>query len=222
MPATFVPIHAAGDGAWTWHLLAAELEMLGHETVAIDLPADDESAGLWDYADAVAVAVGGRSNLIVVAHSFGAFTGPLVCERVKVDQLVMLSAMIPTPGEAPADWWANTGHAEARQGHDDEDEMTTYYHDVPPALAAEAMRRVRNHPSDRAYSEPWPLAAWPDVSTRSLLCRDDRLFPVDWMRGVVRQRLGIIPDEIDGGHCVMLSRPAELARRLDGYAAQAA
>jgi hypothetical protein len=26
---------------------------------------------------------------------------------------VFVTAMIPTPGEAPADWWANTGHAAA-------------------------------------------------------------------------------------------------------------
>ena len=28
---------------------------------------------------------------------------------------------------------------------------------------------------------------------------------------------GIVPDEIDGGHCVALSRPKELAERLDSY-----
>jgi hypothetical protein len=57
-----------------------------------------------------------------------------------------------------------------------------------------------------------------EVPTRFLLCCDDRLFPADWLRGVVQKRLGIGPDEIDGGHCVALSRPAELARRLLAYA----
>jgi hypothetical protein len=36
---------------------------------------------------------------------------------------------------------------------------------------------------------------------------------------VVRERLGIVPDEIDGSHCVALSRPRELADRLEGYRA---
>jgi hypothetical protein len=36
-------------------------------------------------------------------------------------------------------------------------------------------------------------------------------------RRVVAERLGIVPDEIEAGHCVALSRPAELAARLDGY-----
>jgi hypothetical protein len=38
------------------------------------------------------------------------------------------------------------------------------------------------------------------------------------MRRVVRERLGITPDEIDGGYCVALSRPKELAGHLEAYA----
>lgn len=218
---TFVPIHAAGDGAWSWHLVADELRTRGHDVVAIDLAADDDSASLSDYADAVVGAVGDRSNLVVVAHSFGGFTAPLVCARVPVRTLVMVTAMIPAPGEPPADWWTNTGYAEARRdlGRADEGDLETYYHDVQPDLAAEALRRARNHPSDRAYREPWPLEAWPDVPTRFLLCTEDRFFPADWMRALVRDRLGITPDEIGSGHCPMLSQPDEFADRLEAYGA---
>jgi hypothetical protein len=56
-----------------------------------------------------------------------------------------------------------------------------------------------------------------DVPTRFLLCRDDRMFPAGFMRRVVRERLGITPDEVDGSHCVALSRPKELAERLESY-----
>jgi hypothetical protein len=66
-------------------------------------------------------------------------------------------------------------------------------------------------------ARPWPWASWPDVPTRFLLCRDDHFFEAAWMRGVVRDRLGIEPDEIAGSHCVALSRPEELAERLDAY-----
>ncbi len=41
---TFVLIHGAGDVGWYWHLVEAELRARGHDTVAPDLPADDESA----------------------------------------------------------------------------------------------------------------------------------------------------------------------------------
>ena len=67
--------------------------------------------------------------------------------------------------------------------------------------------------------EPSPLRAWPGVPTRILICRDDRLFPPGFLRRVARERLGIIPDEIEGGHTPALSRPHELADRLEAYAA---
>jgi hypothetical protein len=60
------------------------------------------------------------------------------------------------------------------------------------------------------------------VPTVVLLCRDDRLFPAEFIRRVTQERLGITPDEIDGGHTPALSRPGELAGRLDAYAAQSA
>ena len=63
--------------------------------------------------------------------------------------------------------------------------------------------------------EPWPLDAWPNVPTHVLLCHDDRLFPARFVRRVAHERLGITPDEIDGGHCAALSRPKELADRLE-------
>jgi pimeloyl-ACP methyl ester carboxylesterase len=211
--ATFVLIHGGGGTAWQWHLLDPELRARGHDVVAVDLPLEDGSAGLAELADAVVAAVGERTGLVVVAHSWGGFVGPLVCDRVGADLLVLLSGMVPVPGEPPGDWWANTGFEEP----EDDDPVAAFLHDVPPDLAAEAMRRGQGH-AERSLVEPWPLKEWPDVPTRFLLCRDDRFFRPEFLRGVVRDRLGVTPDEIGGGHSVMLSRPGELADRLDGYA----
>lgn len=215
--ATFVPIHAAGDGAWSWHLLQEELRKRGHDIVAIDLPAGNPNLTLSDYADAVVDSVGGRANLVVIGHSFGAFTAPLVCERVPVDVLVLLNAMIPTPGERPDDWWANTSHAMPSDTGDEMDDIARYYQDVDPEVAAEAMRRERDHPSVRSGREPWPLDRWPDVPTRVLAARGDRAFPLEFQRQIAMERLGIEPDVIEGGHTTPLSHPAELADRLVAY-----
>jgi pimeloyl-ACP methyl ester carboxylesterase len=43
---------------------------------------------------------------------------------------------------------------------------------------------------------------------------DDRLFPLDFQRRVVRDRLGLDLDVMPGGHLMALSQPDELARRL--------
>jgi pimeloyl-ACP methyl ester carboxylesterase len=69
------------------------------------------------------------------------------------------------------------------------------------------------------WTQPWSLDAWPDVPTRFLLCREDRFFPAPFMRRVVRERLGITPDEMDGGHLPALSRPKDLIDRLEAYRA---
>jgi pimeloyl-ACP methyl ester carboxylesterase len=216
---TFVLIHGAGDVGWYWHLVEAELRRRGHDAVAPDLPCDDDAAGLPEYADAVVEAIGDRTDLVVVAQSLGGFTAPLVCDRVPVKLLILVAPMIPAPEEAPADYWANTRYGEEVQERY-EDDIALFYQDVPPELASEALRRSRKQ-SETRLAEPSPLAAWPDVPTRVLLCRDDRLFPAAFLRRVARERLGIAPGEIDGGHTPALSRPKELAERLEAYAAQA-
>jgi pimeloyl-ACP methyl ester carboxylesterase len=213
--ASFALIHGAGDVGWYWHLVAAELRGRGHDVVAPDLPCDDDSAGLSEYADTVLKAIGDRRELVVVAQSLGAFTAPLLCERAPVGLLVLVAGLVPRPGEAARDWWTNTGY-EPEPGEWSGDERATFYHDVPTELAEEALKRGRAQ-SDTPTQEPWPLDAWPEVPTRFLLCRDDRLLPAAFLRRVVRERLDIEPDEIDGGHCVALSRPRELAERLDAY-----
>jgi pimeloyl-ACP methyl ester carboxylesterase len=228
--ATFVLIPGAGGEASFWHLLVGELTDLGHDAIAVDLPADDDTAGLAEYAGAVVEAIGDRtdrSDIVLVAQSLAGFTAPLVCERVRVELIVLLAAMIPAPGESPGEWGANTGQRRAMAEHaarhgtpatleSNEDIEAMFFHDVPPDITAAAMKAARDQ-SGTPMENPWPLAAWPDVPTKFLLCRDDRLFPAEFMRQVVHDRLGITPDEIDGGHLVALSRPKELAERLDRY-----
>ena len=216
--ATYVLIHGAGDVGWYWHLVKAELQERRHDVVAPDLPCDEDSAGLPEYADAVIEAIGDRTDLVVVAQSLGAFTAPLVCHRVPVDLLVLVAPMIPMPNEAPADYWTNTRYEQEVHEHYD-DEIALFYQDVPADLASEALKRARRQAEARLH-EPSPLRAWPDVPTRVLLCRDDRLFPVAFLRRVSRERLGITPDELDGGHTPALSRPKELADRLEAYATE--
>jgi Alpha/beta hydrolase family len=215
--ATFVLIHGAGDVGWYWHLVERELRQRGHDTLAPDLPCDDDSAGLPEYADTVVKAIGGRRGLVVAAQSFGGFTAPLVAARVPVDMLVLVTGMIPAPGEAPDDWSANTGFDEImgqqqqRYGGAD-----LIYQDVPSALAEQARRNARGQ-SDTPGHAPWPLNAWPPVVTRFVLCTQDRFFPPEFMRRVVADRLGVVPDEIAAGHAVALSRPKQLANLLASY-----
>lgn len=208
---TFVLIHGAGDTGWYWHLVEARLREKGHRTVAPDLPCDDSAASLDDYVAAVVDAVGAHQDLVIVGQSYGAFTATLAADRLPARLLVLLAGMIPAPGETPGQWWTNTGYREPPGDGD------RFYNGVPGPLADEARRRGGRGESSVVWDTPWPLATWPDVPTRFVLCRDDRFFPADFLRRVARRRLGIVPDETPGCHCAALSHPRELGDLLAGY-----
>jgi hypothetical protein len=57
--------------AWHWHRVVPLLEKAGYGAIAVDLPRDDESAGLDDYAEIVVQAIDQRSNVVLVAQSLG-------------------------------------------------------------------------------------------------------------------------------------------------------
>ena len=89
------------------------------------------------------------------------------------------------PGESAGEWWTNTGFVSPEPF----DEHEIFFHDVADDLFAESAHHV-TAPASHLFDDPWPLERWPDVPTRFLLCRDDRFFPADFQRRVVRDRLG--------------------------------
>jgi pimeloyl-ACP methyl ester carboxylesterase len=225
--ATFVLLPGAGSDSWYWHLVRPHLDAAGHDVVAVDLPVDDDACGLAEYAATALDAIGDRTDLVVVAQSMGAYTAPIVATEVPVALIVLVAPMTPAPGETPGEWWANTGQPDAMrglavaEGRDPDapfDAGEVFLHDVPAAVAEASAAHVRAQ-ADTPFTQPWPLHAWPATRTRVLASRHDRLFPIGFQRRVARERLGITPDEIDGGHLPALSRPGELAGRLLAYAA---
>src|SRR5215217_352473 len=224
--ATFVLIPGAGGDDRYWYRVVRRLRAKGHDAVPVCFPAGDDSAGWKQYADAAVDAIGDRTGVILVAQSLGGFSAPLVCERVPVELLVLLNAMIPAPGETGEAWWSNTGQGDAMRDHvaalglspeDPDDAEVMYFHDVPAQVREEAFRREEPQQSWTPMTEPWPLDSWPDVPTRVLIGRDDRLFPAAFQRRVARERLGIEAEEIGGGHLLALSEPELVVERLEAY-----
>lgn len=221
----FVLVPGAGGAGWYWHLVKERLIAQGHDAVAVELPAADESAGLPEYTEAVLAAIGERRDVTLVAQSMGGFSAPQVCTQVPVKLLVLVNAMIPVPGETPGEWWGNTGQPEARRakdlrdGRDPDAEFDlheVFLHDVPPAIVEELLRHEADQ-SDTPFEQPWPLEAWPDVPTRVIVGRDDRLFPAEFQRRVARERLWLDADEVPGGHLIALSQPEAVTAQLLAY-----
>jgi hypothetical protein len=221
--ATFVLIPGAGIDPRVYGATIEALSDLGQRSMAPPLPLRDEDARPSDHADAIVRALPDDAELVIVAQSLGAFTGPLVAARVPVAQLILLAPMIPKPRETAGEWWDNTRHDEAigeileRHGPMSawgRDALAAVFlHDVDPAVAR-ANERFQGAPGRGMFMEPWPLDVWPQVPTRVLVPNGDRLFPPHFQRRIARERLALEIDEIAGGHLPMLSRPRELAQRL--------
>jgi pimeloyl-ACP methyl ester carboxylesterase len=218
-------IPGAGGDAWIWHRVESELVDAGHDVIAVDLPADDEAAGIEEYAETALSAVGDREVDLVVGLSLGAYTAALVCLRTSATTLAFVNGMIPLPGEPPGEWWGATGHADARAANDRRedrdpeaafDPMETFFHDVPADIVRDAGRHDRAQ-SNGPFASSWALSALPDVPTRVVVGRNDRFFPGDFQTRLSEERLGVTPDVLDGGHLLPLSRPVELAALLVSY-----
>jgi pimeloyl-ACP methyl ester carboxylesterase len=220
---TFVLVPGAGGDAHYWYLVAERLTAAGDEAIAVELPAGDDTAGLAEYADVIVAAIGERTGVVLVAQSMGALSAPMAAERADVSALLLVAPMILTPGESPDAWWTDSGLQDASQaadraaGRDPEDSSdprVLYFHDVPDEVTEAFMARDEPQQSWTPFEAPWPLAAWPDVPTRVLAGRHDRLFPYDFVRALSVERLGLVPDAIDSGHLPALARPDELAAWL--------
>ena len=216
---TFILIPGAGGSAWVWSGVARLLLEAGHEAIAVDLPGDDETAGLPSYAELVVDAIGSRSNVVLVAGSLGGFTVPIVCERVPVREVVLVNAMIPVPGERARDWWEHTGALQARDeaarvgGYGPFDADTYFLHDVDAEVAAEGKPYQRSE-ANNAFDSVCDFKAWPAVKIRVLAGDNDRFFPVGLQRRVARDRLGVETDVLPGGHLLPLVQPRLVADYL--------
>jgi len=219
----FVLVPGAGGQAWYWHRVVEALQARGRTAVAVDLPADDDRAGLAAYADVIVGAAAGLDDVVLVAQSMGGLSAPLACERLPASLLVFVNAMIPAFGETGSEWWENTGQeqaaaeAAAAQGRTVDDLDDVFFHDIPADLVAAAIT-VEREQSMTPFAEPFPQKRLPDVPIKVIASREDRLFPPAFQRRVAMDRIGITPDQIPGGHLAQLSQPDAIADLLVTYA----
>lgn len=221
---TFVLLPGAGSDSWYWHLVVPLLQELGHTAIPVDLPYSDDDAGQYEYA-AVVVAASryAQPPLVLVAQSMSAFTAAIAAERLVVDRLILVAPMIPAPGESPGGWWSAVGQEQAKRAQDiadgrdpdlPPDPRELFFHDVPADVVAEAFAHEAPVLSDSAFEPAWRADSWPDVPVRVVAGRHDRLFPLDLIRRIARERIGVEPDVLDSGHLVALVRPRELTELL--------
>ena len=224
--ATFAFIHGSHHGAWCWQYLIAELRKRGHDAIAVDLPAEDTTAGLNECAHVVIEALRDvTDDVVVVGHSGGGLIVPLVADRRPVKRMIFLAAVVPVPGmsldeQRKNELGAGTKSAGVKIANPDgtvsrppEEARRAYYHDCTEQQIQWALPRLRRQ-SLTPQHDRCPLRAWPPVPSSYIVCTQDRALDPDWERRVAHEQLGVTPLEIDTSHSPFISRPRELADLL--------
>lgn len=230
--ATFALVHGAWHSASCWDPLVPTLEARGHETIAVDLPCDDETATFDSYADVVAQSLQDRSDIILVGHSLAGHTIPLVAAQVEVRRLVFLCALIAEPGRSLVDQMSDepgmllpqyvAGLSEAddrgrRRWTDRAVATEVMYADCNPDDADRALDALRPQ-ATTPYTAPCSLQELPSTDRTYIVCSADRLVNPEWSRRAAIDRLGIEAVELSGSHSPFLSQPEELGRLLHSLA----
>jgi pimeloyl-ACP methyl ester carboxylesterase len=222
---TFALVHGGWHDATCWNLLTPLLEQEGHDVVAMDLPCDDGLETFQGYADVVCAALDGSGDdVVLVGHSLGGHTVPLVAARRPIRHLVYLCALVPDIGRSLADQLGDESvmlnpmyekgtqlDEQLRQVWVDlEIARTMFYDDCDDVIADAALKRLRPQAAYPA-TVPFPLAEFPAVKTTYVICTEDQILGLEWARRTARDRLGADVIEIPGGHSPFFSRPRVLA-----------
>lgn len=237
---TFVLIHGAWHGAWCWRSLIPELEALGHQAVAPDLPGlgDDprppRGITLDDYVERIVRTLDAQEGKVfLVGHSMGgmAITGAAEQRPEKLHWLVYLAAFLPRDGEcllaleernADPRVPPNVIPSEDREVLTLKPEAITeiFYHDCTEADADFAKARLRPQPAK-------PLSGAVQLTEKRfgcvprayIECTEDGAIVIGFQREMVRASPCRRVISLRAGHSPFFSCPLQLAGALSDLAA---
>jgi len=226
---TFVCIHGAFRGGWSFDLVAGELARRGHEVRAPTLTGMDGAAGrpaTVGLADWVADVVGvverdELTDVVLVGHSQGGLVITAAAEqcRDRLASLAYLDAVEPLDGQRgvdllpmpagverpplpPADTWLPPTPLDAASG-------------LAPELVSWANDRLCPTPLGPSLDAVTITAVGRSVPRSYLFCQRT---PAGYPSVATRARLevdGVEVDLIDAPHDVVLSHPVEVADWLE-------
>jgi pimeloyl-ACP methyl ester carboxylesterase len=183
-------------------------------------PAQFNASGTAECAQEISRQLGDSDRVILVSTSCSGLLAPVVADLRPVERLVFVCAGLPDIGRSATSQIAEDGvlHGDWMDVSFDPDEVEIarhyMFHDCPEANLKWALSTVRLLLPPRVYDDVTPLVAWPEIPITYILGAKDRVIRPDWARATVPRRLGVMPIEIDTGHCPQNSRPDVLAEML--------
>jgi pimeloyl-ACP methyl ester carboxylesterase len=206
--ARFVLVHGAWHGAWCFRWLIRELEQLGHEAIAVDLPCDEPGLGLPDYARVV----GPQPDAIVLGHSLGGLT----ISQVEARTRVYLAAILPVENvyrDSFAEGFGGFVRDELGRSYwpDAETCAARLYPDCTREQSDWAFRRLRRQAPIDEVTAPFGEG---DVVIATMR---DGAVDGDWQVRTAKAH-GAHVVELDAGHSPFFTQPDELAAILSSLA----
>lgn len=237
MSETFVLIHGAWHGGWTWRPVATELRRAGCKVFALNLPgvadgADPRKYTLADVVDYIVDFVDSRDlrDVTMVGHSWGGYplTGAAQQLSARLRKLVYWSAFVPNEGvplieEVPPAYKETFTDLAAASGNNT---VTLPYEIFSTAFIQDAEENVRKLVHSLLVPHPMQYFTEPVASARPselgipasyVISGDDISLPPGEYAFMPRfpDRLGDVPViETPGSHEANFTRPAELAQTL--------
>lgn len=235
--ATFVMVHGAWHGGWSFDLLRPGLEQRGHQLLAPDLGGtkDDQSlarTSLADWADEIAdLASAQPEKIILCGHSRGGIVISEAAERVPqaILALVYITGFMVPDGSSLADFAAPrtpelaAGLRLVADGAgmivSPEAAIASFYHRAPVAAARAAAERLVPEPSSiRNTALKLSEDRYGSLDRHYIECSDDRMIPLANQREMQRRSPVKSVATLDSDHCPVLCCPDALVTELDRIA----
>ena len=233
--ARYLLVHGSCHGAWCWRDVIPELEALGHEATAIDLPSHGsdrtpaKDVTLPMYAEAILAAL--ETPAIVVGHSMAGYPiTQAAADRPEVFQrLVYLAAHVPSPGLGLTDMRAiATADALREAIRPSADGVTItfepshvealFYHDCPPGTVEYALEHLTPQPLKPQQTAVENLANASAVQADYIVCSEDRAVPTAYQRNLAAKFPEAHRHEMRSSHSPFFSDPKGLATLLSQMA----
>lgn len=228
-------IHGSWHGGWAWESVVRELSGKGHRAHAPTLAGHGPGVrrlGIT-HQDCVGPVVNyitekGLNDIVLVGHSFGGTVVQKVAEQVasRITRLVFLDALVLADGQCVFDnlppGLVAAFNSLAAASSDNtmlipwEIWRDNFIQDAPESMARSCWEQLCPEPNqvnlDKLDLKLFSSTAIP----RSFIhCRQDRALPPGYFHPLMSSRLGELKlIEMDGGHEVMFTRPAELADKI--------
>jgi pimeloyl-ACP methyl ester carboxylesterase len=235
-PKTYVLVHGAWHGKWTWNKVVSELQKQGHTVVPVELPGhgDDKTPPQQVTMDAYVARVGEAMNaqpgkVVLVGHSMGGLVISAAAEKYtdKIESLVYLAAFLPKNGESlfaiegrnPKPTVPPALIPSADQSYVDlkKDAIPNlFYNDCSPADVQFATTRLTSQPAAPLFI-PVALtdARFGRVPRYYIECTNDNAINIALQRDMYAATPCLKVFSLNSGHSPFLSMPTQLTTIFD-------